>query len=697
MSDKCIDLGLNMARAHKKAKEVNPEGADDMITDLMKQGLEKKKPTIYSKLNEYLINAMLLGLGTPLVNFVSNFGQSIILPSLNYLKSLPKGTAARREAAAMFSALSEGWKTDLLFFNKGWKTGLPVDFELSPKALGMSQKQFNELMIDAGAATDIDGNVNPELAARALAESYDYITKSIPGRLGEIVRVPTRFTVAIDEYFKARLRTQKIFGLLSKKASDDEAAGKGEYSKLFEDYKKQAFSGGGQEYVNNLSKMIDDEVGFVQAISDVRNYATDGTLQTKLAERITKVLEIVKGDGSDPVGLAMTQSFPFIRTPWNIFKEGMSYVPGVGFVVRPTRTKTVVSVNENTGRITTKNELVKMPLEDLVPRQMIGFGMVALVGSLYHSGRITGAEPTDPAERNTWQALGKKPYSIKPGDTWYEYGRFDPIATPLGLIVDAFAVIDRYEKTGIAEIPDKEDRTKKTRKYVREEVWSAVKGNVMNKTFLEGFSDLITAFESPDFFQTYAENIGKRFVPALSASVARTVDPYERVAGSFTEKLKQRVPVLREELPPKYQPFGETDEQGQPLPVKTDISKALTSIGVYAPQSALQKKVEQLGITISPLRREIGGVELSTEQFSEYQKNFAKVANPYFDKKIDDWLTKDRRRVEYVLESKVLPAMRERARNMLVKKYPDLKEAVINEKLFERGLTSKMKARKGEE
>lgn len=697
LSQKCTDLALNIARSHKKAKEVNPEGADDMITNLMKQGLEGKKPTVYSMINEYLINAMLSGLGTPLVNFVSNLGQTFVLPSLNFLKSIPKGTAARREAAAMLSGITEGWKTDLLFFNKGFKSGLPVDFELSPKALGMSQKRFNELMVDAGAATDIDGNVSPELAARALANSYDYVTKSIPGPLGEVVRIPTRATVAIDEYFKARMRTQKIFGLLSKKASADEAAGKGEYSKLFEDYKKQAFSGGGQEYVNNLSKMMEGEVDFMQAISDIRNYATDGTFQTKLTNPALRGLEVMKGDGRSPMSMAMTQAFPFLRTPWNLFKEGMSYVPGVGFIARPTRTKAVTTVNEATGRVTTKNELVNMSVADMVPRQVIGFGMLTMLGTMYHEDRITGSEPADPAERNTWQTLGKKPYSIKIGDQWYEYGRFDPFATPIALAVDAFATIDRYGKTGIADIPIESKRKEMTREYVAEQVWGSVKGNIMNKVFLQGVADLVTAAESPDKFTAYAENIGKRFVPALSASVARTIDPYERVAGTFQEKIEQRIPGLRENLPAKYQPFGETDEQGQPLPVKTDTSKALTSIGVYAPQSALQKKVEQLGITMSPLRREIGGVELSTEQFSEYQKNFAQVANPYFDKKIDDWLTKDKKRVEYVLESKVLPAMRERARNMLVRKYPELKQAVKNEKLLERGMASKMKPVEGEE
>jgi hypothetical protein len=689
---KCQNTLANIAQALVKAKDASPETAGDIVSNLYKQGLEKKKPTVFSMLNEFLINSMLSGLGTPLVNVVSNLGNTLVLPSLNYLKSIPKGSVARREAAAMFSALSEGWKTDLMFFKGGWKTGMPVDFELTPKALGLSKKQFNELMIEAGATPDIDGNVNPELAAKVLGESYDYITKAIPGRVGEIVRIPTRATVAIDEYFKARMRTQKIFGDLSRKASADEAAGKGDYKDLFEKYKKEVFSEGAEEYRTGLSKVFEGDVDLVNAIADVRNYAIDGTFQTKLDNPILRGLEVMKGDGRSPMSLAITQAFPFLRTPWNLFKEGMSYVPGVGFVVRPTRTTTVTEVTP-TGRIKEKQQLVKMPLEDLVPRQVVAFGLLAGVGAMYFDGKITGAEPTDPAERRRWQIAGKQPYSIKVGDTWYSYGRFDPFATPVGVVVDVFRSIDEYNKTGISQIPDEKKRGEETREYYAEQLWGSVKSHVMQKVFLEGVADMITASESPEGMKAYLDNIAKRFVPAGVANVARAIDPYERVATTTTEKMQQRVPGLREELPKRYEIF-------QPEGVITNASQAVTSVPISKDAKQIQKDFFDLGVKFKPVSRTMGGVDLTNEQFSDYQRFVAEEGTKYFEKRMDTFKKmgpEKRKMIEYVIENKHMPAVTKRARLLLQKKYPELRVQIRNEMLLERGRPDRYIVTKEEE
>jgi hypothetical protein len=51
---------------------------------------------------------------------------------------------------------------------------------------------------------------------------------------------------------------------------------------------------------------------------------------------------------------------------------------------------------------------------------------------LFEQGLITGSMPTDAAERNTWQAQGKQPTSIKIGGKWVDYSRAEPFATVLG-------------------------------------------------------------------------------------------------------------------------------------------------------------------------------------------------------------------------------------------------------------------------
>ena len=246
-SEACAISIDEMLDAREKYKNVDPEKADEIIGSMVERSLEGKKPNIGMKLNEYLINGMLSGTGTPVVNTIGGGIQTIMKPLLNLIDAyVPKkgvtpvqAQRERRAAKAAVSALMDGWKTDLVFLSRGFGTGLPVDFKITPKTLGMSEKQFNQWLVDSGAAPDIDGKVNPELARRALGESYDYMTHAIGGKTGEIVRLPTKLTVGIDEYFKARLRSQRMMNYLSKKASLDEEKGLGSYDDLYQKYKKE--------------------------------------------------------------------------------------------------------------------------------------------------------------------------------------------------------------------------------------------------------------------------------------------------------------------------------------------------------------------------------------------------------------------------------------------------------------------------
>jgi hypothetical protein len=357
-SEACAINLDQMLDAREKYKNVDPEKADKIMESFVEQALEGKKPNLGMKINEYLINGMLSGTGTPVVNTLGGGIQTIMKPLLNLIDAyVPKsGRTAlqaqrdKRAAKATVSALFDGWTTDMVFFSRGFGTGMPVDFKITPRSLGMSEKQFNQWLVDAGAAPDINGYVNPELARKALGESYDYMTNAIGGKTGDIVRLPTKITVAIDEYFKARLRSQRMMGYLSKKASLDEEKGLGSYDTLYKKYKEQTFNGGKAEELYGSMDRFEQMVGadFDTAIYDVRNYAIDGTFQAKLTGMLKKISE-AKGEGRTPAEVFLTQTIPFLRTPWNIFKESSGYIPGVGFVVRPTKTVTTKRVRAGIG------------------------------------------------------------------------------------------------------------------------------------------------------------------------------------------------------------------------------------------------------------------------------------------------------------------------------------------------------------
>ena len=690
-SEACaIDLD-QLLDAREKYKNIDPEKADELVNSFVEKGLEGKKPNLGMKLNEYLINGMLSGTGTPVVNTIGGGIQTIMKPLLNLIDAyVPKkgvtpiqAQRERRAAKAAVSALMDGWKTDLVFLSRGFSTGLPVDFKITPRALGLSEKQFNELMVDLGASPDIDGKVNPELARQVLGESYDYMTHAIGGKTGDIVRLPTKLTVGIDEYFKARLRSQRMMNYLSKKASLDEEKGLGSYDDLYQKYKKETFANGKSEdlygNMDRFEQMVGDE--FDTAIFDVRNYAVDGTFQAKLQGMLKKISE-AKGEGRTPAEVFLTQTIPFLRTPWNIFKESAGYIPGVGVVVRPTKTVTTKRVREASDGeqivdfVTANENMSKM---DMIPRQLVGFAITGGVYQLFDNELITGSMPTDPAERNTWKSLGKPATSIKIGDTWVDYSRAEPLATVLGMMTDLFAEQKRIMNGEVQAGKEWEDIQKKA--------WSSVKTNMLQKTFMQGFADLSDALFANDTTkaQGLLDNYAKRFIPALSNTAARALDPNEREAVSTIEKMQQRIPGARNLLPKNYGLVNADPNNPNPEALQTNMSQAISGVAVDGSQTDFQKRLSDIGFSVSAVSRKVGGKELTAQQYSDYKRFINQIATPVFRDALPN-LEKigNKKTAEFAIEKRMMPGIKRAALGQLRQKYPELTEAIREDKVFQR-------------
>ena len=675
-----------MIDAYEKYKDVSPEKAGELINDLFEQGLAGKKPNLFQKINEFIINGMLSGLGTPVVNAIGGGLQTFAKPLLNaidaYVPKIGQNAAEalreRRAAKAMVSALTDGWVSDTIFLSRGFGTGLPVDFKLTPKALGLSEKQFNQLMVDLGASPDVDGKVNPELARQVLGESYDYMTHAIGGKTGDIIRMPTRLTVGIDEYFKARLRSQRMMGYLSRKASIDEEKGLGSYDDLYKKYKEETFSTGKAQDLYGDMDRFEQVVGgdFDTAIYDVRNYAVDGTFQSKLSGALKKISE-AKGEGRTPVETFITQTIPFLRTPWNIFKESGGYIPGVGMVIRPTKTVTNKVFKAGSDTPTFETVTRSMTKEEMVSRQLVGFGITTGVYQLFDQGLITGSMPTDAAERNTWQAQGKQPTSIKIGGKWVDYSRAEPFATVLGMMTDTFQATK--------DVMDGKVRSGEEWEYAKKAAWSSIKSNMLQKTFMQGFADLLNPLFANDTkgVESLLDNYAKRLIPAISNTAARTFDPYEREAITTIEKLQQRIPYARNLLPERYASFSADPNNIQPM--ERNLTQATTGIATSPEQTEFQKRVDALGITISPTKRKMGKVDLTTQQYSDYKKFINEEATKRLNRVLPALERMPNKKLaEIIAEKQVMRGARKVAQMRLYKQYPDLRRAIMDETRYER-------------
>jgi hypothetical protein len=715
LSKACQGLLQNLGSVINKIDkgDGSDKAVNDVVTNFAKEGLSGKKPNVWQIFNEYVINAMLSGTGTPVVNFIGNAVNTLAKPTLRVIAtSLRNDKMAQREARAMFDSMFDGLKTDLVFLNNGVKAGLPVDFQLTPKALGMTQKQFDQLIEASGGKIDPrTGVVSIEEANRVLAESYDYITKAIPGKAGEIIRFPTRLTIGVDEYFKARMRTQKTMALLSRKASMDEAAGKGDYDTLYKQYKERAFATKPRaeiearakrelpaaqrrdpkesyeslvekltqedqmDYVTRLDNVFGKDQDFVTAIYDVRNYAADGTFQTKLSGIMEKISQ-VRGQGNTAGTTLATQVVPFLRTPWNLTKEGISYVPGAGILIKPNVTKTSVSYKTIDGVKVPKftTETVNMSIEDVAARQIMGLGVVAGLGALYADDRLTGAMPDSAADRATWQANGKQPFSIKVGDQWISYQRVEPFATVMGLAADTFRLGDRIASGEIR----KEDQVDE----LLGASWSLLKANILEKTFLQGFADMLTAMESPNKASSYFDNLAKRMVPAISNSLARTLDPYEREATTTVEKMQQRVPGLREQLPESYALYSADPNNIQPR--MTSKSQAITGVSVADLPTDFQRGMDELGVTFAPKSATLSKVKLNSQQLSDYKMYINESATRMFSGALPNLQKLPNKQIRQTVARKMMSRVTKQARARLLDKYPEKREEIMAQNLYDK-------------
>ena len=675
----CQEFGRELASIQNMATNVSPDQVADLVSDVMVEGVKGKKPNLWQMATEFVYNSLLSGFGTPIWNSLSGVFQTAIKPVLKSIQGMvTMDKVAAREARAMFSSLSDGWIKDFSYFNYALKTGLPMEFKITPRNLGMTQKQFNETFANSNIPTDVDGNLIPEVADEYLRQSYDYITKAIPGRVGEWIRLPTRATVAVDEYFKNGLRIQKSLAMLSRKASADEAKGLGSYDELYDNYKNTFFASKKKDDIDTALENVFGKDAI--EIYDVRNYAKDNTFQTKMTG-LLKMIEQAKGLGNTPLEFLITQSVLFVRTPWNLVKHGLSYVPGPGYFIRPGETKSVLKFTEEGVLASVSEEVVKMSKEEAVSRQIVGLGAVTIIGGMASQGLITGSYPADPSERARWQENGIPPFSIKVGDKWVSYQRADPISTVFGLTADFFEFMRYAKEQGYSLTGSGPSRDKFIDEAGKHFI-SAMKANILQKTFMEGFSDTLELLTNPTpgGIETYFEQLGQRVVPVLAKDAAKMIDPYEREADGVLEKIQSRIPGLRNMLPQQFGQYGAPKET------------PLVGLGFEIPAEAMeqtekQKQMQKIGVAISAPKRQLGGVELNSEQYSYLMERINTRTNQMLDRLDLEGLSNrpNQKLVRRALENN-MKKIRRAAGFELRRKYPELNEQIRDLKLFERGL-----------
>lgn len=345
---------------------------------------------------------------------------------------------------------------------------------------------------------------------------------------GRIVNTSFKALAAGDEYGKTILYKSQLKALATR-----EGIGKGLKDQDLIDYVAKAS--------NAPSEILQQEA------RDFANYATFTKELGKSGKAFQKILS------QNPV---LKFVVPFYKTPVNIFKYTFERTP--------------LALASGTIR----KELQAGGTRQAAALAKIGMGSSLMMTGVDMSinGHITGSGPKDRKLRTHLLNTGWQPNSIKIGKNYYSYAGLEPISTLFSFSSTMAEILTNYEMYDI-EAQDELDKVM-TASVI------AISDASVNKTFLQGISNVMEALSDPDrFAKSYINRTLSSFVPSVSAGIERAVSPEREAVESLTDAFKSRIPGLSEDLPKRRNVYGEVLKYRYPDEAILDQStSAITSL-----------------------------------------------------------------------------------------------------------------------
>ena len=484
---------LKKQRERKKAPaEIDLK--DPVSVSKTMRNIATAKSGVFDKISEYWRASILSGPQTHVVNFVSGATFGLYESTFKKLSSAVQGDIAR-----MFGMKPDAASlADIPSMLAAVLPSIKRAFTDSIRAWQTESRSF-----DAYAQGQLD----------ALSENGrikgDIYTPALRGIVGKVMRgISFRLMGAADEFVKSFFTRVEVAAQARQIARNE-----GKTGDAFRQAVSELMEPGSLAWLRALeqSKKItfQTEIGSKQGAID------------KLDALAKLINDMKKGRyGGGLKGLAHF-IFPFVDTPTNIFKTGvtMSPVGGLLAIIDGVRALNLMRKGNKEQAAAIYN--AARAFDDMT-NQIVAWGFILALSELVRPGDddeelpwITGTLPwrtTAPGEREIAYRVAP-PQSIRIGDQWVSYKRLDPFASALAFTVDAIK-----EFTSGRPV---------------DETWGNVGLNMLrnmqDKTFLQGVSDLFNAINDPERFGTkWAVNIATGFIPNLIRQPIRTADPLIR-------------------------------------------------------------------------------------------------------------------------------------------------------------------------
>ena len=210
----------------------------------------------------------------------------------------------------------------------------------------------------------------------------------------------------------------------------------------------------------------------------------------------------------------------------------MEFTPGIGIAKE--------AVSRAMGRGLGTPEIIAKQIE----------GSLLSLYILYKSdiGEITGPAPENKAEREAFYRQGKKAWSLRMGDTWYQYRRIEPFNTPIASVAIA------YDKIVNA-------KDEKTKTEIFGELSRGLANNILDSSYFQGLQQIFNRHEK---FKTAPFRFGASFIPYSSfwRSMNRAYEKATEGEAKIREKqgwlpaMAQVIPGLSGSVPAKVDVWG---------------------------------------------------------------------------------------------------------------------------------------------
>lgn len=484
-------------------------------------------PTVWERIGEglqlYLVNNLISSPLTHTIIIGSNLWQTAARPAMRMAGAAMTGTYATvgREAAGQYgymaTSLPEALRAAKMAFGAG-------DSIISPHDLGSGL--FKE---GAGGSAAPASGLGQAVAQAEFGpwNNMSDILSNLMLAAAKTGTFPTRFVGFQDELVK-----QVVYrGIVQSRAATQGAA-LGLTGDALDAFVKDKL------YSSFDSYMRATDMGALQE-AKVATYQNDLLPGTQGA----KMQQYLQGN---PAARAVV---PFLRTPVNLFRQGVQLTPGLNMAQTEFR-NAIMGKGGDFARAQAYGQMA------------MGTLLMGTAAMLAYNGNITGDGPSDTKLKGIAIANGWRPNSLvwsnpDGSKTYVPFNRYDPIMMPMAMAANIVSVLTRNEEA---------DQRKAEGMVTALGV--GFLHSITDKLYLQNFQSMLEAVMDPDkSLGRVAGKMAGNYLPFSSLlhfaneNPLAPIDPYMREADGFVSAALNRVPGYSTDFAPRR------DYGGDPITV----------------------------------------------------------------------------------------------------------------------------------